>query len=75
MNSKKPHQSPESEAFNTLKGQMVQIFLMVSGASFRGKLVWVDHYTIGIEEAGAREEGRDPWIVYKHAIQMIRKLG
>ena len=74
--NKNPRISPESEAFQKLKGEIVEIVWVATDSDFlRGKLIWVDHYTLGVEETDPRSVGKSPWVVYKHAIQMIRKLG
>jgi hypothetical protein len=59
---------PESEQFNKFKGQRIKLRMLPmptpygpTSPEIRGKLIWVDLYTMGVQF-----EGRDePAIVYK----------
>jgi len=71
----KKNRGPESDEYNQLKGQLVDVQL-IDGVLAVGKLAWVDHYTLGVDVVKVTRErgGRhtfDPPIrrmIYKHAI-------
>lgn len=63
---------PESKFLDELKGQKVGIYFVGDKPRlqnpFRAKLVWVDHYTYGIEVGGKQR------LVHKHSVQQIFRL-
>lgn len=60
---------PESRYYDTLKGQLVGIRLMASQKAMRVKLLWVDRYSIGVQDTDRAE-----LLVYKHNIASIQRV-
>lgn len=61
-------QTPESQFYDTLKGQRIRIVLDRDGADVEVRLIWVDRYSIGI-----RVNDRDI-LLNKRSIRFIERL-
>jgi hypothetical protein len=74
---RKKYVGPEADAYDRLKGQDVYIESIMSDpdgnvVEMRGRLKWVDHYTIGIMAPPKNNHPEREVIVYKHCIATIQ---
>jgi hypothetical protein len=61
---------PESRRFDELKGKLIQIHWLSEGRDCTvGKLLWVDRYSLGLDEGPTGEQ-----LIYKQAIRQIGLL-
>ena len=73
----KPKKSfgPESDFFQKLKGQVIEVSLR-TGQLWRGKLLWVDRYSIGIKPSPAPGHGAPSEVLFfKAGIESLNAVG